>query len=437
MFSRRQGIRLASIAAAAAVAMSLTACGDDDDSNDSSPGATPDGAGKAITVWIMEGTNPDPTEFFDQVKADFTEQTGAEVDIQFVPWADAHGKFVNAVAGEETPDVAEVGTTWTPEFADAGILADLTDRAAGSAVGDDLVDALVTAGEIDGKLYGMPWYAGVRSIVYRTDVFEELELDVPTNWTELVEVAETIKAEKPDMIPFPVVGKSQYGLWPFVWGSDGEIAVQEGDQWVSQLDSEQSRAGVEFYTGLATEHELSSPQASTWNELDVREQFVAGKVAMMISGSWTPGAIVEGNADLDGNLGAFPIPGKDGGLAPSFLGGSHLSVFEGSDEQELAWAFVELMTNAQNMATWAEQSGFFPGLKSLLNESTASDDPLVAPFAQQMLEAGNTVPVAPTWGKVEAAETVPSMLLAILSGDKSVEDATAAAASEMTDLLTE
>ena len=38
---------------------------------------------------------------------------------------------------------------------------------------EDLVPGLVEAGTVDGKLYGMPWYAGIRSVVYRTDVFEK------------------------------------------------------------------------------------------------------------------------------------------------------------------------------------------------------------------------------------------------------------------------
>src|SRR5829696_1131300 len=152
MFSRRLSTRLATIALASATAFTLAGCGEDTNTGDSANNSQ-SGAGKTINVWIMEGTNPDATPFFDKVKSDFKAQTGAEADIQFVPWADAHAKFVNAIGGGETPDVAELGTTWTPEFADAGILSDLSDRVQNK---DELVDSLVAAGELDGKLYGMP-----------------------------------------------------------------------------------------------------------------------------------------------------------------------------------------------------------------------------------------------------------------------------------------
>ena len=75
----------------------------------------------------------------------------------------------------------------------------------------------------------MPWYAGVRSVVYRTDVFEKAGVEPPTTWDELVAVGEKIKAADPDMITFPVAGDSEYGVDPFIWGNGGEIATQDGD----------------------------------------------------------------------------------------------------------------------------------------------------------------------------------------------------------------
>ncbi|HET8640836.1 MAG TPA: sugar ABC transporter substrate-binding protein [Pseudonocardiaceae bacterium] len=432
MFSRRLSTRLATIALASATAFTLAGCGEDSTSGESSSNNSQSGAGKTLTVWIMEGTNPDATPFFDKVKSDFKAQTGAEVDIQFVPWANAHDKFVNAVGGGETPDVAEVGTTWTPEFADAGILADLSDRVKDK---DPLVDSLVTAGELDGKLYGMPWYAGVRSIVYRADVFNELNIEPPTSWDELVAAGQKIKAGKPDMIPFPVAGDSTFGLLPFIWGAGGEVAEQDGDAWKSTLDSAQAREGIQFYTDLALKHGLSTPAATTWKETNLRDEFVKGTVAMMISGSWTPKSILQKAPQLEGKIGAFGIPGPDGGLSRSFVGGSHLAVFDNSDEKDLSWKFVELMTSEANAADWASQSSFFPGIESLLEKATAADDPLVSPFAAQMKDAGESVPVTPAWGKVEAKKTIGAMLQAILSGSKTVEQATADAAAEMTDTL--
>lgn len=415
----------------AAVALGVAACGgaEGDAGGQAEGGAS--GEGKTLTVWIMEGTNPDAGPFFEEVSAAFTERTGAELDVQFVPWASAHDKFVTSIAGGTTPDVAEVGTTWTPEFGEAGALMDLTEMVEGSEASGDLVEGLVTAGTVDDALYGMPWYAGVRSVVYRTDVFEEVGVEPPTTWDEWVEVGKAIKAARPDMVPMPVAGDNEYGVYPFVWGNGGQIAEQDGDTWTSTIDAPEAVEGIQFYADMALEHGLSTPAATTWKETDLRDAFSRGEVAMMMSGSWTPGAIVEANPDLEGAIGAFPIPGPDGGLSPSFVGGSHLSVFEGTDEPELAFEFVELMTTGEFAQKWGEQSGFFPGTTSLLEDVIAAEEPLVAPFAQQMVEAGASVPVTPLYGQVQGNKVVPAMMQSILSGSKTVEQATADAADEM------
>ncbi len=428
MRSKRYAVALA------ATLMATAACG----SNSSGSSGFSDagegqvsGEGETLTLWVMEGTNPDAEPYLDELSAAFEQETGATLDAQFVPWGEAHDKFVNSIAGGTTPDVAEVGTTWTPEFADAGALMDLSGPAEKAEVADELVPGLVEAGTVDGGLYGMPWYAGVRSMIYRTDVFEKAGVEPPTTWDELVAVGEKIKQSNPDMITFPIAGDSEYGVYPFIWGNGGEIATQVDGTWDSQIASAEAQEGIDFYTGLARDHGFSTPAATTWDEADLSDAFSRGDVAMMISGSWTPGALIEANPDLKGKIGAFPIPGPDGGVSPSFLGGSHLSVFQTAENPDLAWALVELMTTGEFAEKWSEQTGFFPGTTTLLEKVQEANDPLVSPFATQMVEGGASLPVTPLYGQVQGKKTVAAMLQSILSGDASPEEASKAAEQEM------
>lgn len=388
-----------------------------------------------LNVWIMQGTNPDAQAFFDDVSAAFEEETGATLEVEFVEWADAHDRFVTSIAGGTTPDVAETGTTWTPEFADAGALAPLDEYVAGAGIGDDLVEGLVEAGTYDEQLYGMPWYAGVRSLVYNTEMFEQAGIEPPTTWAELEEAAAALKEEYPDKIAVAVPGDAEFTVYPWVWGAGGEVATLDGETWTSGLDSPEAQEGIEFWTGLATEGGYSSEGATTWRETDVLDAFAAGDVGMAVMGSWTPGAIVDANPDMEGKFAAVPIPGKDGGIAPSVLGGSHLSMFETAEDKDLAFAFIEMMTTGEFAQQWGEQSGYFPGQVSLLDETLASTDPLVAPFAEQFVDGGASVPAAPTYGAVQAKLTTSTMMQSILSGDADVREASQAAAEEMTNVL--
>lgn len=413
------------------LSLSLAACGSGGGDASSSSGTDGAWSGQTLTVWIMEGTNPDAEPFFDEVATAFEEETGATLDVQFQPWASAHDKFTTAIAGGTTPDVAEIGTTWTPEFAEVGALADLTDLVADAGLDDDLVPGLQEAGTVDGALYGMPWYAGVRSFVYRTDLFEQAGVEVPTTWDELRQAALTLKETFPDTTAWPIAGDSQYGVMPFVWGAGGQIAEQDGDTWTSGIDSDAAREGIEFYTDMALEDGVSTAAATTWKETDLLKAFEQGDAAMMITGSWTPKTILADAPDLEGKIGAFPIPGQDEGVSPSFLGGSHLGIFNESDKQDLAWEFVQMMSTGEFAQRWADEANYFPGQASLLEAAAESDDPLVAPFAQQMVDGGASLPVTPLYGQIQGKKTVETMLQSILSGKESVDQATSTAADDM------
>jgi N,N'-diacetylchitobiose transport system substrate-binding protein len=416
---------------AGTMVLALAACGGGTKADDTTAAAG-QYSGKTLKVWVMEGTNPDATGFFKKISTDFTKSTGAKLDVQFQPWAGAHDKFATSIAGGTVPDVAEVGTTWTTEFAGTGALVDVTDKVAKAGLKDDLVQGLTESGTLDGKLYGMPWYAGVRSIVYNKALFKAAGITtMPTDWKGLLAAVAALKASNPKVIPFPIAGDSQYGAMPFIWGAGGDIATLNGKTWTSTINSPKAVEGLKFYTGLALDHGSSTAAASTWNEAALLKAFAQGNVGMMISGNWTMGKIAKEAPAMATNIGAFPIPSRETGVAGSFLGGSHLGIFKDSPNQDLAWEFVKMMTTGDAAAGWSKETGFFPGQVSALKTSVASDDPLVAPFAKQMVEAGRSVPATPLYGQIQGAKTVEAMLQSILTKRQTAEQATTEAAAAM------
>ncbi|KQW07970.1 sugar ABC transporter substrate-binding protein [Leifsonia sp. Root4] len=420
------------LAILATAALSLTAC-----SAGTTGGSGSDATGQTLDVWIMQGTNTESDEFFERVGDEFTKETGAKLNVEMVQWADAHDRFVTAIAGGTTPDIAETGTTWTAEFAESGALAPIDDYVTEAGLDGKLVEGLVEAGTLDDTLYGMPWYAGVRSVIYRTDLFEAAGIAVPTTWAEFQDAVLSLKASNPDIIPFPVAGDAEQLTYPWVWGAGGEVATKKGDTWTSGLDSAKSQAGIQFYTDLALKHGASTAGATTWKETDILDNFAQGKVGMAVMGSWTPATILDKNPELEGKIGSFPIPGQTSGISPSMLGGSHLSMFESSENKDLAWEFMNMMTTGEFATEWATQSGYFPGETTALDASVASADEITQAFATQMVDGGASLPVTPKFGAVQAKKTTNTMIQSILSGEKTVEQATADAAAEMTDILNE
>lgn len=426
MIARR---RVLTAGAVGSAALALGACSNG--SKGSDPTDTEANAGKTITLWIMQGTNAKSDAYIEALKQAFTKKTGAKLDVQVQPWDGAHDKFVTAMSGGTGPDVAEVGTSWTPEFADAGGLSDLTEDMDKAGMKDGFVTALIEAGTLEGKSYGVPWYAGVRSILGNKEVLDAAGVGTqPQNWDELLAAITTLKQAKPDMIPFPVAGASAFSLMPFIWGAGGEIAKQSGDAWKAAIADPAALEGITWYTDLALKHDASTAAAATWKETDSLKAFQQGQAAMFITGSWVPATIKASAPELYEKLVAFTIPAKDSPVAGSFLGGSHLCRFEESKEPELAFELIKLMSMGEFATRWAQETNFFPGEQKALDSIVEQGDELTKVFAQQLNEGGRTVPVTPAWGKIEGKKTLPTLMSSILSGTPAA-DAAKAAAAEM------
>ena len=114
-----KGMRWLAAGALAGV-LAVAGCGGDDEKGGGGTAAKGGVAGE-VTTWIMDPGSPKLQEVFKGYAKDFqAKHPGTKVNIEFVPWAQAHDKFTTAIAGGKVPDVAEMGTTWTPEFADQG-----------------------------------------------------------------------------------------------------------------------------------------------------------------------------------------------------------------------------------------------------------------------------------------------------------------------------
>jgi len=217
---------------ALAAAVAIAACGGSSSSN----GGKAASGGKlsgSIDVWIMDPGSP---KLQGVVKAYGTAfqaaHPGTTVNIEFVPWAQAHDKFTTAIAGGKVPDVAEMGTTWTPEFAAQGAFQQMP-----KPEGGQYVSSLVDAATYQGKMWGKPWYAGARALIYRKDILQKAGVTPPKTWQDLQADAAAIKAKVGGIYPIGYTGLTEHMYLPTIWQAGGQIATESGDTWKSALNS--------------------------------------------------------------------------------------------------------------------------------------------------------------------------------------------------------
>ncbi|MFF5178036.1 sugar ABC transporter substrate-binding protein [Micromonospora sp. NPDC000316] len=420
--------RLAPVTAVvASAAMVLTGCG----------GSGEDAADDSkLTVWMMGEGGDAQNAFLDSVETEFRQKhPDTDVVVQYIPWLEAPKKFQAALAGGEGPDITELGNTETQGWAAQEALADVSGRMGGWADGKDLLPDLVKNAQLDGKQYGVPWYAGVRAIYYRTDWFAEAGVQPPKTWDDLVSVAKAVQAKKKGTYGIALPGNSELPFYSFLWGAGGEIASNQGGAWKSGYTTAEAQRAVKFWTDLVTVHKVAPPAAAGWNEIDARTQFATGKAAMAFAGSWQQGAIKKDNPEIEKVWGTFPIPGPDGKAAPAFAGGSDVAIWKDSARQDLAWDYLTVLLNKKNAQSFASSLGFFPVYKDLVAGDTYANDKVMAAFATTMQNTKLT-PLTPKWVEVSRTKTVTqAMNSSVMKGQKTVEKATADAAAEMEGIL--
>ncbi|CCA60651.1 MULTISPECIES: extracellular solute-binding protein [Streptomyces] len=391
-----------SVALAVTVALAATACGGP---------AGPEAAGgpRKVTVWIMKDSVTDA--FLARFRTGFeAEHEDIDLDIQIQEWDGIGEKVTAALASKDAPDVIEVGNTQVAQYAASGGVRDLSDRTA-ELNGADWLPGLAEPGRVDGRQYGIPWYAANRVVIYHKDLFARAGVTAPPK-TQAEWLAVTAKLNKGRTQGIYLPGQNWYTLSGFVWDEGGDLAVKDGTAWKGALDTPQALAGMDFYRRLQAlgkgpkdSDEAKPPQA---------EVFAKGEVAQIIAVPGGAKIVEEINPALKGKLGFFPVPGKTAGKPGAvFTGGSDLIVPEASTHPEAAYEVVKALAGEKWQTDMARTMSYVPNRTSLAR--VIQDDAGTAAMAAGAAQ-GRATPNSPQWAAVEATNPIKQYMTAVLTG---------------------
>lgn len=389
-----------------------------------------------LEVWMMETGNPDGAKaFFDAVNTEFeAAHPGVKVNLSWIPWLGAQQKFLTSITGGIAPDVAELGTTWTPDYAYMGALEDLTERINALGYASEFVPALVESATLDEKLYGLPWYAGNRCMIYRKDWLEEEGIkEFPKTWNEFIEVTKKLTKDldgdgKPDRFGFSVNGGSQHEFMPLIWMNGAEIAVKTEKGWKSNVNSPEAIEAIRLFADLYLKHKVSPEGSVTWSVLNSRKAFTTETLGIVIDLPLLVERFQTDNPDLKGKIGVAPIPAVK--QTASFTGGSNVVMFSQSKKKDLAWDYMKLLLEPKHQLAWANLVKFFPARTSILKDPSIANDPVLSVYADN-LKYGRTYPAIHQWGQVENTKILLTAMQEILLEKKSVEQSMADLANAM------
>jgi len=398
--------KLGIVALGAAAALTLAGC--------ASGGSGASDEGAEIRVWLVGTDTPDEARQY-LIDTFEEENPGSTLVIEEQSWDGLVDRLTTSLSGSDSPDVVEVGNTQASAFTSAGAFLDLTEYY-DQLGGDDLLPGFVEAGSYDGKFYAAPLYSGARLVFYKKDALAASGLAVPTTLDDYIANGEKLATDNPGKSGIWWPGQDWYNALPYIWENGGEVAVPDGEEWDAQLSSDESIAGLEQVQQVMTN---ASRAPKDGNETSPEVGFCDGTTLQLSAPSWVKWSILAptdaeapGCPDQEANLGVYALPGKDGGAAQVFAGGSNIGVSAKSAHPELAVKALEIILSDEFQTIYGE-NGLVPAKLSLAK--TLGTDEVAQAIAAA---AGNAklTPASPKWADVEAAGILQDLFVNIAQG---------------------
>lgn len=393
------------VAIAAVAALTLTACGSGSDDTAS------DGSGDTIELTFRTWL-PTQDQWPDLVAAFEEENPGVEITFQRDEDYDAFTTNLdNEILADEVPDIygIQVGASFD-DYADYALP---VEDYAGDWIDSVSAVSRDQATTTDGTEAAVPVLnAGSEFYLYNKTLFDELGLELPTTYDELVAVGQAARAA--GYSPFAMGAADAWHISDFfVWmsnqfGDGGEIYQAAAGEIPWDSDSLVEAATV--WQQLFTDGVFQDGATSTTTYPSARDDyFLAGKSLAMPTGSWHVGAALSTSPEVPGSavegdeigMAVFPTLGDtDAGATSGVDFALALSADLDGAKLDAAAAFVEFMAVGTGQQLWVDTLQGFPvaeGVQVQVGEeeselATASVDLVTAALADSTYPRKLSVP---------------------------------------------
>ncbi|MCQ2770910.1 MAG: extracellular solute-binding protein, partial [Clostridia bacterium] len=326
-------------------------------SSTSISGTTSGSDGETIRVWISTSdiTTTGASSGRDQaiilkklIDESFTTKTGINVEVSLIGSSDT---LVQAVLAGEGPDAALFTSVNTPvNLAMRGMLLDLSQFDGYEKVLEEFTQSASAPFWYKDKLYAFPETQNFNMIFYRTDIYEDLGLEVPKTWDEFYEQIVTLSNYN-YMVGVP---QNQNTFETFLYQSGTTFYTP--DLTKSTFDTPEALTAFNNWTDLYTKYSLSLA-------FDFFNRFRSGEMAMGIMPYNQVNYLYSAAPELDGRWAMACLPGtvKDDGTIDNTETSSSTGCIGLADTKhpEATYEFLKWWVSAETQAdfgTQAEQS---------------------------------------------------------------------------------
>ncbi|MBU7581970.1 MAG: ABC transporter substrate-binding protein [Nostoc sp. TH1S01] len=353
-----------------------------------------------LTLW--HGINPPPNrDVFQKLVNEFNQNhPDIQVESIYAGQLDQQvPKILTAVVGNVPPDILFFNPQITGQLVELNSILPLEDWLDQSPLKSELIENCFGEMQLNGHIWSVPLWTGNIGIFYRRDLFKAAGItELPKTWSELRQAAKKLTIDKNgDRLPeqygmLMPLGKGEWTVFtwfPFLLATDGTLVNNNRPNLVNPG----TITALQFWQDLIKD---GSTKFSALERGYEEDDFIAGRVAMQITGPWT--FIMKSKVDYD----VLPIPAK---VRPaSVIAGGNLFVMKTTPKKEqAALTFLEYVIGEKFQTEWSIGSGFLPvNLKSTQSQTYQEfiqQKPVMKVFLEQMSVSG-TRPIIPGYNRL-------------------------------------
>ncbi|TDE36930.1 ABC transporter substrate-binding protein [Actinomadura sp. 6K520] len=416
------GSSLLGIVACAALALSLTACGGDDDGGSQGGSGTAGLEGRGpITFVTGKDRSGNLQKQVDAWNSEHPDEQVRVIELPDEPNDQRQQMIQNATTRSDAYSVLNLDVVWTAEFAANRWLVELPkDKIDLSAI----LPATIKTGQYRDRLYAVPSTSDAGMLYYRKDLLDKAGIsDPPKTYQEMWDACDKVRklpeGEGTDCY-FTEVNKTEsmtISAVEAITAAGGSIIGPDGKP---TLNTPQARQGVEF---LVDAKKTRMPkEAVTLDTEGGRRYFQSGKLVFQRQWPYQYALANEddGSSEVAGRFAVAPLPGPDGpGVAN--LGGHNLAISAFAPNKATSLDFVNYLTGADAQRANLLATSQAPTIAALYDDPEMVQKFPYLPVLKKAIETAEPRPVAVKYGDVTAA--IQGEMYDAVTGKKSAEQA--------------
>ena len=246
---------------------------------------------------------------------------------------------------------------------------------------------------VDGQTMAVAMMVNAQALMYRSDIFEELGLEVPQTYDEVLEVARAI--EEADVVDYPL-GATMKSGWDLAQDFNN-MFVGYGGTWINDdsTPNVNTEAGINALETMKALTEFMDPEYLVADSTYVQQQLQQGRVAMANFWASRAGAMDdEVESQVVGLIETASAPrAMEGGPPATTLWWDGIVIAQNISDEEADAAFrvalegmdTEMVEANNDEAIWLIE-GYEPGrlADGAIASATADPAPISYPSTSQM-----------------------------------------------------